>query len=141
MNTSNPRQITRVLPAGILTLCLLCLANGPAWAQNYAAPNGPTVYGTDGDCGDYARPCGLIGAVQDVLDGLGSNEVYIEVPFAGAVLSFEEGTVCIGADMVFDTYMAGDPSANCVAGVIAVDGDIIIESGITLTVAYAMPHP
>ncbi len=108
-------------------------------AQNYAAPNGPTAYAADGDCGNPAMPCFIDSAVQDATDaGANGNTVFMQLPNAGATTFFEAdliGASRIDMDVTFDTYLDDGVPTVGVAGSVRLLGDVIVGASDTLTLA------
>ena len=119
----------------VVMLLALPLTAEPARGQNYAAPNG-IPYGGDETCGDPNNPCDLGGAVQDATDdGASGTTVFIRLPEMGAKTTIHEsliGAKGINDDVTFDTYLNDGVPTTCAEGIIAVEGDIEIEGGVTL---------
>ncbi|MCG8406779.1 MAG: thrombospondin type 3 repeat-containing protein [Phycisphaerales bacterium] len=105
--------------------------------QNFAAPDGPTVYLADGDCSDPTAPCFLGSAVQDATDGGASgNTVFIRLPNVGASSVFEEdliGAARIDMNTTFDTYLDNGGPTLGVDGTVIILGEIIIGATDILT--------
>lgn len=131
---------TRSLNHRIVSLIVAVAAGAQtSQAQNYAAPDGPTVYAGDGSCSDPTAPCTLAGAVQDARDVAAVGEtVYLRLPNVGATVVFDEdliGAARIGTEMIFDTYLDDGGPTTGVDGTAILTGDVAITVGDTLSLA------
>ena len=125
---------TQLLSLSAVLLLFMGFTAGEALAQAYATPSGK-AYVLD-DC-TFADPCDLAGAVEDATDGSGSTEVRVLLPNTGATVTFQEdleGAAEIDMSMSITTELAAG-SAPDINGFIAVEGDITIDTGATLTIA------
>ena len=135
---------TKTLSLGAVLLLFMAFSASSALAQNYASPNGKSIAApVAGDCDTFADPCDLATAVREaIVDGPGSK-VHGILPNSGATLTFQEdlsGTAEITSDMEFDVSLTDPPAPGFPGtlnppGIIAVEGDIVIDGAATLTIA------
>ena len=128
---------TSLLRLSAVLFLFMGLTAGTAWAQNYASPNGKSdATPADTFCDDHTDPCDLATAVIDAQDGGASGAtVFVVLPTLGATVTFQEDlsglAEIVAPSVTFDAYSDDTPSP---ALIIAVEGDIKVESGATLTI-------
>ena len=135
--------ISSFLSSGVVlrVMSLLLVAAGvspaTAWAQNYAERDASVLYFSDGDCDDPSDSCSLADAVRDATDGGASgNTVFVRLPVTGGIVTIEEdliGAAEIDADVTLDTYLDDGGPTTGVQGFVAIEGDVLIDTGIVLT--------
>ena len=131
---------TKLLSLSATLLLFMAFAASSASAQNYAKPNGLNSGApAAGFCDTFATPCNLATAVREALTG-GGTTVTAVLPNDGGTVTFQEdldpdnitGSAEITGPITLDATLTDGGSG--IDGIIAVEGDIEIDSGATLTI-------